>query len=165
MSSTKFCKHGEKGIDEFWSNVALVGLVFSSIIGIIVNGVTLYIISKRIGLRRQSIFASIFCLAFFDFLVCAVMLPIQAHRFYLREWPFGKNCTMQYIQVILVGLVTFTIGKLPFERPYSSIYLAEDLHIHPVLVCRNPVQLCLVIVCPTKREGKQRPKFLVHIPL
>ena len=117
MSSTKFCKHGEKGIDDFWSNVALVGLVFSSIIGIIVNGVTLYIISKRIGLRRQSIFASIFCLAFFDFLVCAIMLPIQAHRFYLREWPFGKNCTMQYIQVILVGLVTFTIGKIPFERP------------------------------------------------
>ena len=27
------------------------------------------------------------------------------------------------------------------------------------------VQLCLVIVCPTKREGKQRPKFLVRIPL
>ena len=43
--------------------------------------------------------------------------------------------------------------------------LAEDLHICPVLECRNPVQLCLVIVCPTKREGKQRPKFLVRIPL
>ena len=43
--------------------------------------------------------------------------------------------------------------------------LAEDLHIRPVLKCRNPVQLCLVIVCPTKSEGKQRPKFLVRIPL
>ena len=43
--------------------------------------------------------------------------------------------------------------------------LAEDLHIRPVLECRNPVQLCRVIVCPTKRKGKQRPKFLVRIPL
>ena len=30
---------------------------------------------------------------------------------------------------------------------------------------RDPVQLCLVIVCPTKRKGKKRPKFLVRIPL
>ena len=30
---------------------------------------------------------------------------------------------------------------------------------------RDPVQLCLVFVCPAKREGKQRPKFLVRIPL
>ena len=45
------------------------------------------------------------------------------------------------------------------------LYLAEDLHIRPVLECRNPVQLCLVIVCPIKRKGKQRPKFLVRIPL
>ena len=46
-----------------------------------------------------------------------------------------------------------------------DLNLAEDLHIRPVLKCRNPVPLCLVIVCPTKREGKQRPKFLVRIPL
>ena len=43
--------------------------------------------------------------------------------------------------------------------------LAEDLHIRPVLECRKPVQLCMVIVCPTKGEGKQRPKYLVRIPL
>ena len=30
---------------------------------------------------------------------------------------------------------------------------------------RDPVQLCLVIVCPTKSEGKQRPKFLICILL
>ena len=114
---SKFClDDGEKGINEFWSDVALVGLVLSSIIGIIVNGVTLYIISKRIGLRQQSIFSSIFCLAFFDLLLCAFVLPVQAHRFNLREWPFGDNCTMQYIQVILVGLVTFTIGKIPYHK-------------------------------------------------
>ena len=46
-----------------------------------------------------------------------------------------------------------------------NINLAEDLHIRPVLECRNPVQLCLVIVCPSKREGKQRPEFLVRILL
>ena len=46
-----------------------------------------------------------------------------------------------------------------------DLNLAEDLHIRPVLKCRNPVPLCLVIVCPTKREGKQRLKFLVRIPL
>ena len=118
---TKFCiDKGEKGINEFWSDVALVGLVLSSIIGIIVNGVTLYIISKRIGLRQQSIFSSIFCLAFFDLLLCAFVLPVQAHRFNLREWPFGDNCTMQYIQVILVGLVTFTIGKIPYHFSVST---------------------------------------------
>ena len=53
----------------------------------------------------------------------------------------------------------------PTLHPYFHLNLAEDLHNRPVLVCRNPVQLCLVIVCPTKREGKQRPKFLVLIPL
>ena len=107
----------EKGINKDWSNVALVGLVFSSIIGIIVNGVTLYIIFKRTGLRQQSIFPSIFYLTFFDFLICAIVFPVQAHRFNHQEWPFGDSCAMQYIQVILVGLVTFTIGKIPFERP------------------------------------------------
>ena len=102
---------GEKGINKDWSNVALAGLVFSSIIGIIVNGVTLYIIFKRTGLRQQSIFPSIFYLTFFNFLFCAIVLPVQAYRFNYREWPFGDSCAMQYIQVILVGLVTFTIGK------------------------------------------------------
>ena len=71
------------------------------------------------------------------------------------------------------------LGLLPYFLSLLEIYnamaisilsvtftnLAEDLHIRPVLKCRNPVQLCLVIVCPTKREGKQRPKFLVCIPL
>ena len=31
------------------------------------------------------------------------------------------------------------------------------------LKSRNLVQPCLVIVCPTKKGNKQRPKFLVHI--
>ena len=111
--STEKCLEGEKGINKYWSDVALAGLVLSSIIGIIVNVVTLYIISKRTGLRQQSIFPSIFYLTLFDLLLCAIVLPVQAHRFNLREWPFDDNCAMQYIQVILVGLVTFTIGKKP----------------------------------------------------
>ena len=53
----------------------------------------------------------------------------------------------------------------PLWAKEVCINLAEDLDIRLVLKSRNPVQLCLVIVCPTKREGKQRPKFLVHIQL
>ena len=34
----------------------------------------------------------------------------------------------------------------------NSYNLAKDLDIHLMLKSRNPVQLCLVIVCPTKRE-------------
>ena len=48
---------------------------------------------------------------------------------------------------------------------HICLNLAEDLDIHPLLESRDPVKLCLVIVCPTKRESKQRPKFLVRIPL
>ena len=65
----------------------------------------------------------------------------------------------EHLKQGLVRVHFFYFGKKMVKN------LAEDLHIRPVLECRNPVQLCLVIVCPTKREGKQRPKFLVHIPL
>ena len=51
----------------------------------------------------------------------------------------------------------------PLWAKEVCINLAEDLDIRLVLKSRNFVQLCLVIVCPTKREGKQRPKFLVRM--
>ena len=71
-----------------------------------------------------------------------------------------------YTRTIVNKLSSLSVenGKL-LVYSNSTYYLAEDLHIRPVPECRNPVQLCLDIVSPTKREGKQRPRFLVRIPL
>ena len=111
--------------------------------------------SQEIGLRPQfctflekNVFEWILCSKF----VTSISDDIEKMHF---TWTF-------------LGLI-----KINFAIKLCSYF--KEIHKKPVRAIKIfgfywqktqcAVQLCLVIVCPTKRKGKQRPKFLVRIPL
>ena len=115
-------------INEKWSSVAFIGLVIVSCIGIIVNGLTMFVIlSRRYLKNKSSIIPAIFFLSLSDFLICSFTLPIQAARFNLRDWPFGSkslNCKIiAYINHLLFALSVGVITLIVINRAvalYSS---------------------------------------------
>ena len=115
-------------IDKKWSNVAFIGLVIVSCIGIIVNGLTMFVIFRQRCLKnKSSIIPAIFFLSLADFLICSFTLPIQSARFNLQKWPFDSrslNCKIiAYINLLLFGLSVCVITLIVVNRAvalYSS---------------------------------------------
>ena len=64
------------------------------------------------------------------------------------------NTSYCYRNVVVIFGFSYHVENLAVVSSRGSGHLSRDL-----------VQLCLVIVCLTKSEGKQRPTFLVRILL
>ena len=74
-------------IKEDWAKVGFAAAVICSIIGIIVNALTIYVIWARKSIRNQSLAPLLFFLAISDFLLSSIGVPIQAARYIKYEWP------------------------------------------------------------------------------
>ena len=62
-------------------------LQYPLIIGILVNGITLYVIYSRKSVQNQSITPMITYFTVSNLLFCTFGVPIQAARYHAREWP------------------------------------------------------------------------------
>ena len=74
-------------INKDWAKVGATGAVTCSIIGIIVNSLTIYVIWARKSIRQQSLAPLLLLLAISDFLLSSIGVPIQAARYINSEWP------------------------------------------------------------------------------
>ena len=118
-------------IDKKWSNVAFIGLVIVSSIGIIVNGLTMFVIFRQRYLKtKSSIIPAIFFLSLADFFICGFTLPIQSARFNLQKWPFDSsslNCKIiAYINHLLFALSVSVITLIVI----NSTHLMFDIVIY-----------------------------------
>ena len=111
-----------------WSGAMFYGLVIVTFIGIIVNGLSMFVIFRRQCLQnKSSIIPAIFFLSLSDFLICSFVLPIQTARFHWRKWPFDSqslNCQIiAYITHLLYGLSVSMLSLIVINRAvalYSS---------------------------------------------
>ena len=67
------------------SNIAFGGAIVCSILGTIVNFITMVVILKRPSVKKHSTSPLLFFQAMTDFLFSIICLPFVAVRFYLRE--------------------------------------------------------------------------------
>ena len=81
-------------INEKWSNVAFVGALLCSIIGILVNGITLYVIYCRKSVQSQSITPMITYFTLSNLIFFTFGIPIQAARYHAREWPLPVGMSL-----------------------------------------------------------------------
>ena len=84
-------------IREDWAKVGFAAAVICSIIGIIVNALTIYVIWARKSVRNQSLAPLLLLLAISDFLLSSVGVPIQAARYNNYKWPLPEVSRLQQI--------------------------------------------------------------------
>ena len=93
---------------------ALVGGTFAlicAILGIIVNSITMYVIIARKSIRYHCTSPALFFLSLSDLWYSAFCLPLQAIRFFLMDWPFGRdNWTCQWFPLIFyTNIISFLL--------------------------------------------------------
>ena len=101
-------------IKKTWSNVAFVSALICSILGTIVNMLTIMVILSQKIIREMSVAALLFCLGICDLMLSIIVLPLQAVRFYNQEFPFPEEICAYWIYFhwILVVLSVLILAML-----------------------------------------------------
>lgn len=105
-------------IDETSSLIAAIFSVLIAILGTSCNLVTMIVILNRIKIRKHSTSPGIFYLALSDFIFSAICLPLQATRYFSRDWPFSQT-SCEWFPLIFFGnvaLSTFIMGFISINR-------------------------------------------------
>ena len=159
-------------IDGNWSSVMFYGLVIVCFIGIIVNGLSMFVIFRRQCLQnKSSIIPAIFFLSLSDFLICSFILPIQTARFHWRKWPFyvdlqlqdpnSPNCQIiAYITHLLYGLSVSMLSLIVINRAvalYSSTIATKYFSWRNTFFMVIPIAIFggIFLVLPVFKEWDQ----------
>ena len=105
-------------IKKTWSNVAFISALICSILGTIVNMLTIMVILSQKIIREMSAAALLFCLGICDLMLSIIVLPLQAVRFYNQEFPFPEEFCAYWIYFhwILVVLSVLILAMLGLNR-------------------------------------------------
>ena len=114
-------------INETWSMFAFVSALICSILGTIVNILTIMVILSQKNIREMSIAALLFCLGMFDLILSMIVLPIQAVRFYNREFPFPEEFCAYWIYFywILILLSVLILSMLGINRALGKLLILK----------------------------------------
>ena len=118
-------------IKKTWSNVAFVSTLICSILGTIVNMLTIMVILSQKIIREMSVAALLFCLGICDLMLSIIVLPLQAIRFYNQEFPFPEHFCAYWIYFhwILVVLSVLILAMLGLNRAIGKLQTLENISI------------------------------------
>ena len=118
-------------IKKTWSNVAFVSALICSILGTIVNMLTIMVILSQKIIREMSAAALLFCLGICDLMLSIIVLPLQAVRFYNQEFPFPEDFCAYWIYFhwILVVLSVLILAMLGLNRAIGKLQTLENISI------------------------------------
>ena len=110
---------GSKIINEDWAKVGATGAITCSIIGIIVNLLTIYVIWARQSIRKQSLAPLLLLLAISDFLLSSIGVPIQAARYINSEWSLPEvsiEISIGFLKYVFMFLTHENKTKIKFSH-------------------------------------------------
>lgn len=96
------------------------------------NLLTIVALLKCERLRKHATTAFLLSLTFSDLLFCAIMMPMQAVRYYHRAWTFGDFLCQVFpfvfysnVCVSMLSMILMTINRyilITFQHLYPKIY-------------------------------------------
>lgn len=123
-----FCVFGVSGEENLFLNLTLFMTVtiFSG------NLLTIVALLKCERLRKHATTAFLLSLTFSDLLFCAIMMPMQAVRYYYQAWTFGDFLCQVFpfvfysnVCVSMLSMILMTINRyilITFQHLYARIY-------------------------------------------
>lgn len=114
-------------------NRNLLKLTFAVIVTILSgNLLTIVALLKCERLRKHATTAFLLSLTFSDLLFCAIMMPMQAVRYYYQAWTFGDFLCQVFpfvfysnVCVSMLSMILMTINRyilITFQHLYPKIY-------------------------------------------
>lgn len=99
------------------------------------NLLTIIALLKCERLRKHATTSFLLSLTFSDFLFCAIMMPMQAVRYYHRRWTFGEFLCQVFpfvfysnVCISMLSMILMTINRyilITFQHLYSKIYTTK----------------------------------------
>jgi hypothetical protein len=125
-----FCIFGVLGKDLFFSLK-----LFPFINEFTGNSITIIALLKCERLRKHATTSFLLSLTFSDLLFCAIMMPMQAVRYYYRAWTFGDFLCQVFpfvfysnVCVSMLSMILMTINRyilITFQHLYPKIYTVK----------------------------------------
>lgn len=103
------------------------------------NLLTIIALLKCERLRKHATTSFLLSLTFSDLLFCAIMMPMQAVRYYYRAWTFGDFLCQVFpfvfysnVCVSMLSMILMTINRyilITFQHLYPKIYTTKMIII------------------------------------
>jgi hypothetical protein len=116
-------------IDETSSQVAAWAAVLCSVLGVIGNCLTVYVLLKKKSLRQHSTTPFLLSLALSDLLFSAFNLPLMAVRFFEKDWIFCLfTCKLfPFFFYANISMSAFSMALVALNR-YVGVYYPNRMY-------------------------------------
>jgi protein trapped in endoderm-1 len=124
-----FCVFGVSGENRMEKFVSIINLILTG------NLLTIVALLKCERLRKHATTSFLLSLTFSDLLFCAIMMPLQAVRYYYRAWTFGDFLCQVFpfvfysnVCVSMLSMILMTINRyilITFQHLYPKIYTTK----------------------------------------
>ncbi|KAL7030087.1 hypothetical protein ACKWTF_006512 [Chironomus riparius] len=118
-----------------WCYAASAFAVLFCIFGVLGNLLTIIALLKCERLRKHATTSFLLSLTFSDFLFCAIMMPMQAVRYYYQAWTFGDFLCQIFpfvfysnVCISMLSMILMTINRyilITFQHLYPKIYTTK----------------------------------------
>jgi protein trapped in endoderm-1 len=125
------------------------------------NLLTIIALLKCERLRKHATTSFLLSLTFSDLLFCAIMMPLQAVRYYYRAWTFGDFLCQVFpfvfysnVCVSMLSMILMTINRyilITFQHLYPKIYTTKmiivQLFFAWFIAFLIMVSECVIMLC------------------